>query len=408
MSGHDQLKENLTEKKIKLAEFMQENFEKDPDFFIEPEDTLEYGPPGMPTPFIPMDARIADRQLAISDSLRGLLLNPELRSHLGEDTVKMLEMNFDSHNTILGVANNGSYYRWINQDNLPVATDELHAIEMKAVVGVARPGEILDLLINDGGAGVDEDGVEIEDLKSAELFKLYHPAKYRMRHRESRREEVDAAIRERGGHVYDDPKYYDLKLFPYVVVTNRELTLEEYRECRLLTTSAEKKIKLLTSGQTDPSLVSPELFDEITAEIHHDSYRVGEIMAGTQVHTIKGLMASVKRRVGVIKKNDKHDIRIAERQVFAVDIADFDDELIGALHNVRAERDKNDGRKPVIDETTVAAYERVYTEFKKDTDTIIPVSTAAFGYEKPRKTRYSDTVTGAIAKIATRSSVSIA
>lgn len=407
MSRHDQFKEIHTEKKLSLAEFMQENFEKDPDFFVEPEDTPEYGPPGMPTPFVPMDARIAERQLELSDSLRGLLLNPALHQYLGEDTIEMLKMNFDSHNTILGVANNGSYYRWTHQENRPTLPDELREIEEKAVLGVAQPGEILDLLLYSEPRTEIDDEKQTEDLPNAELMKIYHPAKYRMRHLEPRREEIKAAIRERDGRVYDNPDFYDLKLFPYVVVTNRELTAEEHRECQLLTTSAEKKIKLLTSGQTDPSLVSSELFNEITAEIHRDSYRVSEIMASTQVHTIKGLIASVKRRIGVIKKDDKHDVRIVERQVFAIDVTDFDEELIESLHKVRAERDKNEDRKPVIDETTVAVYARVYAEFKKNADTIIPVSTAAFGYEKPRKIRYPDTVTGAIAKVATRSSVSV-
>lgn len=393
---------------------MQANFEGDPDFFVEPENTPEYGPPGMTTPLVPMDVRIADRQLSLSDSLRGLLLNPALRKYLGEDTIEMLKMNFDSHNTILGVTNNGSYYRWTHQENRPTLPDDLREIEEKAVLGLAQPGEILDLLLYSEDKVETDEEHQTEDLKSAELMKLFHPAKYRMRHLEPRREEIKAAIRERGGHVYDNPDFYDLKLFPYVVVEDRGLTAEESKECQLLRVSVEKKLKVLTSDKTNPALMSSELIDAITDEIHRDTYRFNEILAGTQVHTIKGLMASVKSRIGVIKKNDTHDLRVVERQVFAVDIADFDEELIEALHNVRAERDrqdkrgKNDNRKPVIDETTVAAYARVYAEFKKDTDTIIPVSTAAFAYEKPRKIRYPDTVADAIAKIATRSSVSIA
>ena len=408
MSGRDQLKESYAENRLTLAEFMQQNFEKDPDFFVEPENSTEYGPPGMPTPFVPMDARIAERQLNLSDSLRGLLLNPALCEYLGEDTIEMLKMNFDSHNTILGVTNNGSYYRWTHQDNRPTLPSELQKIEERAVLGVAQPGEILDLLLYQDGHD------QTEDLKSAELMKIYHPAKYRMRHLEPRREEIKEAIRERGGHVNDNPDFYDLKLFPYVVVEERELTPEERWECQLLRVSVEKKMKALTSDKTDPSLRSAELVDVITDEIRRDTYRFNEILAGTQMHTIKGLMASVKRRVGVIEKNETHDLRIVERQVFAVDIADFDEELIEAIHNVRAERDARDknhdgesSKKPVIDQTTVAVYERVYAEFKKNTDTIIPVSTAAFAYEKPRETRSSDTVTGAIAKIATRSSVVI-
>jgi hypothetical protein len=313
-------------------------------------------------------------------------------------------MNFDSHNTILGVTNNGSYYRWTHQENRPTLPPELRVIEEKAVLGVAQPGEILDLLLHQDDQG------QTEDLKSAELMKIYHPAKYRMRHLEPRREEIKAAIGERGGYVYDNPDFYDLKLFPYVVVEERELTAEERWECQLLRVSVEKKMKALTSDKTDPALRSAELVDVITDEIRRDTYRFNEILASTQMHTIKGLMASVKRRVGVIEKNDTHDLRVVERQVFAVDIADFDEELIEAIHNVRAERDeqeKNHKTKPRIDETTVAVYERVYAEFKKNTETIIPVSTAAFAYEKPRETTPSDTVTGAIAKIAMRSSAAI-
>jgi hypothetical protein len=407
MSGSHEVSQEYEKSQISLADFMQANFEKDPAFFIEPEDTPEYGPPGMPTPFVPMDARIADRQLKLSDSFRGLLENPTLREYLGEDMINMLMMNFDSHNTILGVTNNGSYYRWTHQENRPSLPDELREIEERAVLGLAQPGEILDLLLYSEDKIETNDEDQVEDMKSAELFKLYHPAKYRMRHLEPRREETKAAIRERGGHVYDNPDFYDLKLFPYVVVTNRELTAEEYRECQLLSVSVEKKMKVLTSDKTDPALMSAELIDAITGEIRHDSYRFNEIIANTQIHTIKGLMASVKRRVGVIKKSDTHDLRVVERQVFAVDIADFDEELIGALHNVRAERDDNEARKPVIDETTVAAYARVYAEFKKNTDTIIPVSTAAFAYEKPCKTRHPDKVTDAIAKVAARSSVEL-
>jgi hypothetical protein len=416
MSGHDRVKEKYVETKLSLAEFMQQNLERDPDFFTEPENTPDYGPPGMPTPFVPMDARIAERQLNLSDSLRGLLLNPALREYLGEDTIEMLKMNFDSHNTILGVTNNGSYYRWTHQENRPTLPAELQAIEEKAVLGVAQPGEILDLLLHQDDQG------QVEDLKSAELMKIYHPAKYRMRHLEPRRQQIKQAILDRGGMIIEKPDFYDLKLFPYVVVTERELTDEERRECYLLQKSAEMKLKILNAEKTknddgtneDAVTLTPELIDEIIAEIHRAGHRVNEILAGTQIHTIKGLMASVKRRIGVIEKNDTHDLRIVERQVFAVDIADFDEELMEAIHNVRAERDERDknhdgesNKKPVIDETTVAVYERVYAEFKKSTDTIIPVSTAAFAYEKPRETRPSDTVTGAIAKIATRSTVSV-
>lgn len=402
MSGHEHPKESYAESQLTLAEFMQQNLENDPDFFVEPEDTADYGPPGMPTPFVPMDARIADRQLAISDQLRGLILDPRLREFVGQDTIDMLLMNFDSHNTILGVTNNGSYYRWSHQEGRPALPDDLHDIEDRAVLGLAGPGEILDLLLHSDD--------EAEDLKSGELFKLYHPAKYRMRHLEPRRQEVKQAIHERGGQLFDSPEFYDLKLFPYVVVTNRELTDEERRECHLLVTSAEKKMKLLTSETIDTSLMTQEVFDEITAEIHRDSYRVGEIMASTQLHTIKGLMASVKRRVGVIEKDDDRDLRIVERQVFAVDVSGLSGELIEALHDVRAARDENEDKKvtkpgkPVVDERTVAAYAWVYEEFKADSSKILPVSTAAYAHEKRHEAAYSEPVTAALARVAINAS----
>jgi hypothetical protein len=319
--------------------------------------------------------------------------------------IEMLVMNFDSHNTILGVANSDGYYRWSHQDRAPLPP-QLQLIEEKAVLGVANEGEILDLMLHHDS----NDG--IQDLKSAELFKIYHVAKSRMRHLEPRRDNVKNAILERGGTLCEEEQYSDLKLFPYVVVSNRELTDEERRECHMLTTSAEKKIKLLTSGKTDPGLVSPELFDAITAEIQRDSYRVAEIMASTQVHTIKGLMASVKRRVGEINKSDDKEIRVVERQLFAIDVREFGDELIEALHHVRARRDKNDkegkkSSKPVIDEHTVLAYDRVYEEFKNRSEIMIPVSTATYTFEKQRDLLHSETVTGAIAKIASRASVRV-
>lgn len=416
MSGHDQLENSRVENKLSIAEFMQLNFEKDPDFFIEPENTPDYGPVGMPTPFVPMDPRIAERQMNLSDSLRGLLQDPALRKYLGDDTIEMLTMNFDSHNTILGVTNNGSYYRWIHQENPPTLPIELQEIEERAVLGVAQPGEILDLLLYTQEKN-DADDKETEDLKSAELTKIYHLAKCRMRHLEPRREEIKAAIRERGGYVFERPDFYDLKLFPYVVVTGRELTDEERRECYMLQKSAEMKLKILNAEKLkndddikqDAVIPTPELIDEMIAEIHRAGHRVNEILAGTQTHTIKGLMASVKRRIGVIRKDADRDIRVVERQVFAMDITDFDDELIEALHHVRAARDENEDKKKksVIDEKTVAVYAHVYEHFTNDTDKILPVSTAAYGYEKAHEARFSETVTGAIAKIATQSNVSV-
>lgn len=415
MSGYDQLDYRVQDK-LSIAEFMLQNFEKDPDFFVEPEDTSDYGPPGMPTPFVPMDARIAERQMNLSDSLRELLLNPDLREHLGEDTIEMLKMNFDAHNTILGVTNNGSYYRWTHQEHPPTLPSDLKEVEERAILGLAQPGEILDLLLFTQDDDCTDGDRKTEDLKSAELMKLYHPAKYRMRHLEPRREEIKAAILERGGEVAEKPDFYDLTLFPYVVVTVRDLTDEERRECYMLQKSSEMKLKILNAGKSktddeikeDAVIPTPELIDEMIAEIHRAGHRVNEILAGTQTHTIKGLMASVKRRIGVIRKDADRDIRVVERQVFAMDITDFDDELIDALHYVRAARDENEGKeKPAVDEKTVAVYAHVYEHFKNNTDKILPVSTATYGYEKPHVARFSETVTGAIARIATQSSVSI-
>jgi hypothetical protein len=394
---------HASQAEMSLSDYMTANYDHDPEWFVEPEDTPEYGPPGMPTPLVPMDARIAERQMTISNSLRSLLQDPRLRDFIGQDTIDMLVMNFDSHNAILGVANNGSYYHWKQQNHVPLPS-ELQAIEEKAVLGLATDGEILDLMLHH-----DDSDETVSDLKSAELFKIYHLAKFRMRHLEPRRDSLRDAIVARGGEISDDAEYYGLKLFPYVVVTNRELTVDEHRECQLLVTSAEKKMKLLTSGKTDQNLMSPELFDAITEEIKRDSYRVSEIMAGTQVHTIRGLMASVKRRVGQIQKTDEHDVCIVERQVFAVDVSCFDAELIEALHHVRALRDKQedadaDGRKAnksvMIDQATVAIYERVYADFKAGEDVVIPVSTAAFAHEKRRNDPHTETVTRAIARVA--------
>ena len=390
---------------LSLSDFMSHNYNHDPEWFIEPEDRHDYGPPGMTTPFAPMDARIAPRQREISESLRSLLLDPQLKALLGEDMMKMLEMNFDSHNTILGIANSDGYYRWSQQNRTPLPS-ELQLIEEKAVLGVAGEGEILDLMMH------HDDSVDaVEDLKNAELFKIYHLAKIRMRHLEPRRDNVKTAILERGGTLCEEEEYSDLKLFPYVVVSNRELTDGERRDRHMLTTSAQKKMKLLTSGNTDPGLVSPELFDAITEEIKSDSYRVAEIMARTQVHTIMGLMASVKRRVGEVPKGADKEVRVVERQLFAVDVREFSDEIIEALHHVRKLRDDTDknkkNHKPVIDPRSLAAYELVYKEFKKGSEVVIPVSTATYAHEKKHDVVYSETVTGAIAKIATKLSVGV-
>lgn len=400
-SAETYLQDVDTDSELSLSDFMSYNYEHDPDGFVEPEDRPDYGPPGMPTPFAPMDPRIASRQLEVSASLRGLLLDPHLKALLGDDMVGMLTMNFDSHNTILGVANSDSYYRWSHQNRAPLPP-ELHAIEEKAVLGLADEGNILDLMLHH-----DDSNEDIKDLKSAELFKIYHLAKSRMRHLQPRRENVKQAILERGGTLCEDDQYSDLKLFPYVVVTTREMTDDERRECHMRTTSAEKKIKLLTSGKTDPTLVSPELFDAITDEINRDSFRVAEIMASTQVHTIKGAMASVKRRVGEIQKSNGKVVHVVERQLFAVDVRNFDGELIEALHHVRALRDEaeknQNGHKPVIDEKSLPVYDRVYTEFKNATDIVIPVSTATYASEKDRNVEYAETVTRAIARVAIRS-----
>ena len=108
----DSFENKQTGSEIALPDFMLQNFEQDPDWFIEPEDTPDYGPPGMPTPLVPTDDRIVERQRHISNTLRGLVDPKNLPKDIDMHLVQMLQMNFDSYNAILGVNNNGSYSRY--------------------------------------------------------------------------------------------------------------------------------------------------------------------------------------------------------------------------------------------------------------------------------------------------------
>lgn len=371
-----------------LPDFMSQNFERDPDWFVEPEDTPEYGPPGMPTPLQPMDVRIAERQRIISDSLRRLLSRDTLPDAIDDDLIDMLHMNFDSYNTILGVNNNNSYTIWKSKTDGKGLSPDLQVIEDKTVLGVASQAEMLELI------------TEATGLQSIELYKLYHPFKYRMRHLGNRRQELTKALEGRGGNVTADAEYYDLKLAPYSFADMRELSPDERQKLTLLQASIDKKWKILGEhtllsehlDETRHSQLTPDLHQAITEQIKAEEAEFRQIHEDAEVTVTRGLMASIKRHVGFIPEDNGRRINVTERQLFAVDLCGIEESVKQNLPYVhgRSKPDKN----------SLPVYEVVYDLFKANSDLIIPVSTTAYCYETSKQQEADSTVTSQLAQVA--------
>jgi hypothetical protein len=377
---------------VSLFEFMSRNYDHDPDWFTEPENSPDYGPPGMPTPWNPADPRIADRQRHISNTLRQLL-NPDI---LPVDTdpymIEMFQLNFDSFNTILGMNNNDSYSRWKTHNNLTSLDARLSEIEDAGVLGLASQEELAEFILN------------TEGMKSVEFWRLFHAYKFRMRHLESRRDETKQMILGNGGEIAseDRPHYFGLKLFPYVNVTYREPTQEERRQIALINTSRLKKQEIFddlarghTQAYADGKIVPTEIQDALSHQIDQDNAEVEAIIEKMQVHTTEGLMATIKKDIGMIPKNEKKSIRVVERQLFGIDISSQKntDSFQELMHDIRTKKELNARVKQV--------YSNIYGHFMEMSPLIVPASTTTYGFETDASSlRYDDTTAGILANIA--------
>jgi hypothetical protein len=384
---------------------MSRNYEQDPEWFHEPENHSDYGPPGMPTPFVPLDPRIASRQKGISTDLRRLISKELLPSFLNQHLMNMLELNFDSFNTILGESNNDSYSRWKTDDSDCRLTPELQRIEERGVLGLASQSEIRDLLLQTDG------------FISAEFFRLFHPLKFRMRHLTHLRDTTNEMILSAGGMLADntdDTQYYGLKIFPYVVETRTELSDEQQREIDLLRSSIfkkwealhayinenQKKIKPAPDGS-----ISDEMFNSVSDAIDADEARILEIQESTHKQTVEGLMASIKRHVGHIPKSNEKCISVAERQLFAIDFDAFRsdknledmNDFQAAIHGVRIGSKKQSKEEA---ESVLRLKDEIEGHFMSDSGLIIPVSTTAYGFESPVRPVVHTSASAAMASMA--------
>lgn len=378
-----------------LHDFMLKNFEQDPVWFQEPENTLDYGPPGMPTPWVPSDPRITQRQQRISDSLRELLEADRLPESFDSQMIEMLQLNFDSFNTILGSSNNDSYMRWKMNGLDEGLSLEMRDIEERGVLGLASQKEIAYFLRN------------TEGLVSSEFWRIFHPFMYRMRHLAYRRVETDTMILDSGGEIYDNAdgsRYYGLKLYPYVVESHRDLTQEEVREIALLQSSIMKKWEALhayvneNNGKTiktQDSLMQDEIYNAVSDAIDQEEKKILSIQESTQIHRTEGLLASIKRHVGTMPKSDDKSIKVVERQLFAVDISKQKDspEFQEIMRQIRL------GEKP--NEKMTQFIENIELQFVGHGETVIPISTTAFGFEVPNTSVAYTSVSSALAKVAT-------
>jgi hypothetical protein len=386
----------MTSAEVLLHDFMVANLERDPDWFHEPEDTAEYGPPGMPTPFVPLDPRIAPRQRGISKDLRRLISKERLPAFLNSHLINMLEVNFDSFNTILGESNNDSYTRWKTQSDSDALSPELKHIEELGVLGLASQKEISRLLR------------ETDGFQSAEFSRLFHPLKYRMRHLPHLREVTNEMIVDAGGTLVDNSDgsaYYGLKLFPYVVESYVALSAYQQREIDLLNSSIFKKWEALHEGlnQAPNGSIDDEMYNAVSDAIDVEEARILAIKESTQRHTIEGLMASVKRCVGSIPKNSEKDIKVAERQVFAVDLASYYKQLTpsqvtdfdAAMHDARLAKSEQPA-------SVLKIKQDVANLFITDSQLIIPVSTTTYGFEASTRPVVYSSISPALAQLAMR------
>ena len=368
----DSFENKQTGSEIALPDFMLQNFEQDPDWFIEPEDTPDYGPPGMPTPLVPTDDRIVERQRHISNTLRGLVDPKNLPKDIDMHLVQMLQMNFDSYNAILGVNNNGSYSRYKAKEHTVNLPPDIQAIEEPAVLGVANQSELIQFILHTDG------------MPSTELMKIYHPFMIRMRHLPYRRAETDAAIVENGGklaEISDDRDgFYDLKLYPYNIERTREHTTEELIAIELLEKSIAQKNEAFRDSVNEKlhmgidSEQYIELYNEIASQIGRDETELNTLYEAATYNETVGLMASIKRRVGSIPKNNDVQVNVTERQLFAI--------APSALHKMPQEDLQHlHARRKELDEQAERITSWVRSHFIKNTEAIIPVSTTTYAYE---------------------------
>jgi hypothetical protein len=371
-----------TDSELSLSDFMLRNYEQDPIWFTEPENTPEYGPPGMPTPFVPLDPRIAPRQQGISAELRTLISKEHMPDFVSPHLIDMLEVNFDSFNAILGESNNDSYTNWKSQAASHNLSPELRRIEELSVLGLARQKEMRTFLQQTDG------------FVSAEFARLFHPFKYRMRHLSGIRAETNEMILDAGGTLVDNSDgsaYYGLKIFPYVVETYVDLTSEQQHDIDMLQSSIFKKWEALhvyINENKDRLKPAPDgsigdvMYNAVSEAIDADQARILKIQESTQRHTVEGLMASMKRRVGTIPKNEDKNIKVAERQLFALDLASYyktltPEQIQNFDESVHAARlSKKD--QPASVATLKSTIEDL---FIAQSELIIPVSTTTYGFE---------------------------
>lgn len=378
-----------------LHDFMLRNFEQDPEWFTEPENMPDYGPPGMPTPWTPSDPRIAERQQRISDTLRELLDENRLPETIDPHAVAMLQLNFDSFNTILGSSNNDSYVRWKMRGLDQNLSPELREIEERAVLGLATQNEIGYFLQNTNG------------LASAELWRIFHPFMYRMRHLECRRDEMDKMIIDAGGETYDNSdgsRYYGLKLFPYVVESHRDLTESEIQDIGLLRSSILKKWEALHAYvneshgkiiQTEDGRTQDAIYNAVSDAIDAEEKQILDIQESTQIHKTEGLLASMKRHAGMIPKNAEKNLKVVERQLFKVDVSDRKntEAFQEVMRKIRLDQPTDESMSQFTDE--------IKTLFISHGEEIIPMSTTAYEFEVPATVVAYTSVSSALAKVAT-------